>query len=201
MDDPSKKDVASHSGGQGVESIPTSRCLVFVSIAAAGLIADLVTKRLVFAWLGMPDRDGRTWWLFHGVLGFQTSLNEDALFGMGQGGWIIFALLSSIAVVGILWWLFWNGAARQWTLTIALASVMGGILGNLYDRLALHDLAWNYANSLHRIGEPVHAVRDWILVMIGRWPWPTFNIADSMLVCGAALLLWHAFTTAPETAS
>jgi len=39
----------------------------------------------------------------------------------------------------------------------------------------------------------VHAVRDWILVMIGNWPWPNFNIADSLLVCGAGLLLWHAF--------
>ena len=36
---------------------------------------------------------------------------------------------------------------------------------------------------------PVHAVRDFIQVMIGRWPWPTFNLADSLLVCGAGLLV------------
>jgi len=35
-------------------------------------------------------------------------------------------------------------------------------------------------------------VRDWILVMIGPYPWPNFNLADAMLVCGAALLAWHA---------
>jgi len=35
-------------------------------------------------------------------------------------------------------------------------------------------------------------VRDWILVMIGHWPWPNFNLADSLLVVGAALLIWHA---------
>ena len=35
--------------------------------------------------------------------------------------------------------------------------------------------------------------------MIGRWPWPTFNLADSSLVCGAALLMWHALFTKPET--
>jgi lipoprotein signal peptidase len=34
--------------------------------------------------------------------------------------------------------------------------------------------------------------------MIGNWPWPTFNLADSSLVCGAGLLVWHALFTRPE---
>ena len=41
------------------------------------------------------------------------------------------------------------------------------------------------------MGEPVYAVRDWILVMIGSWPWPNFNIADSLLVLGVGILLIH----------
>ena len=41
----------------------------------------------MFARLGMPGPDSRTWWLWDGVFGFQTSLNEGALFGMGQGLW------------------------------------------------------------------------------------------------------------------
>ena len=45
----------------------------------------------------------------------------------------------------------------------------------------------------HALGDPVFAVRDWILVMLGSYPWPTFNIADSMLVCGAILMVWQAF--------
>jgi signal peptidase II len=75
-------------------------------------------------------------------------------------------------------------------LTIALAVVTAGILGNLYDRLGLPGLVW--VDPRHLPGQPAHAVRDFILVMIGRWPWPTFNLADSSLVCGAALLIWHA---------
>ena len=35
-------------------------------------------------------------------------------------------------------------------------------------------------------------------MMIGRWPWPNYNLADSSLVCGAALLFCHAFFTKPE---
>ena len=43
--------------------------------------------------------------------------------------------------------------------------------------------------------EPIRAVRDWILLQAGNLPlppWPNFNVADSMLVCGAVLLVWHA---------
>jgi signal peptidase II len=34
-------------------------------------------------------------------------------------------------------------------------------------------------------------VRDWILFRYHSYTWPNFNIADSLLVCGAGLLLWH----------
>ena len=104
-----------------------------------------------------------------------------------------FALLSIGAGVAICWYLFVAGAARQWVLTVALSGIMAGILGNLYDRVGLPGLKWNFANNLHKVGDPVFAVRDWILVMFGTWPWPNFNIADSLLVCGALVLAWHAF--------
>ena len=100
--------------------------------------------------------------------------------------------------LGILVWLFLAGAARDWLLTIALALVTAGILGNLYDRLGLPGFVWPRGHPLHPPGTPVHAVRDFILVMIGHWPWPTFNLADSSLVCGAALLAWHAFFSRGE---
>ena len=67
-----------------------------------------------------------------------------------------------------------------------------GILGNLYDRLGLPGLVWPRDHG-PPAGAPVHAVRDFILVMIGPWPWPNFNLADSSLVCGAGLLFCHAF--------
>jgi signal peptidase II len=76
--------------------------------------------------------------------------------------------------------------------------VTAGIFGNLYDRLGLPGLRWNWTNQIHQVGQPVHAVRDWILVMIGKWPWPTFNLADSLLVCGAALLVWQAYMVKPQ---
>jgi signal peptidase II len=174
-----------------MKAVPASRYVVFFAIAMAGCAVDLATKRWMFDWLHMPG--GATHWVWPDVVGFQTSLNEGALFGMGQGMWLVFAALSFIAAVAILYWLFCAGAARDWLLTVALACITAGIFGNLYDRLGLPGLRWHMAYHGHRPGDAVHAVRDWILVMIGSYPWPTFNVADSLLVCGGALLAWHAF--------
>lgn len=175
-----------------MRAVPLSRYLVFGAIVSIGWITDLVTKSWAF---GLSQlRGGRILWIWPDVFGLQTSLNEGALFGIGQGQVSLFAILSIAALVGIFVWLFVAGAGRNWLLTVALGMVSAGILGNVYDRLGLPGLRWEYANDLHALNEPVHAVRDWILVMIGPWHWPNFNVADPLLVCGAVLLAWHAFS-------
>jgi len=153
-----------------------------------GVAADLTTKAWIFNRLGMPG-EKPVWWVIPNVFGFQTSLNEGALFGMGQGMTRWFAALSVVFAVGIVVWFFRGGAGHSWWMTTSLAAITAGIFGNLYDRLGLHGLRWHEADGLHQVGDPVYAVRDWILVMIGRWPWPNFNIADSLLVCGVTALV------------
>jgi signal peptidase II len=66
-----------------MRAVPSNRYLVFFLIAGVGVAVDLATKRWIFDWLGTPV--GSTYWLWNNVFGFQTSLNEGALFGMGQG--------------------------------------------------------------------------------------------------------------------
>jgi signal peptidase II len=179
------------------QAVPLNRYLVFFALMIGVCAADMASKTWMFNRLGLPGYDSRTWWLWEGVFGFQTSLNEGALFGMGQGFWPLFSALSIGAALGIVVWLFPVGAAKDWLLTVALGFVTGGILGNLYDRLGFPDLSWPPGFG-HAPGTHVHAVRDFIHVMIGSWPWPTFNLADSSLVCGAALLAWHAFHAKTE---
>ena len=174
-----------------MRAVPASRYCVFFSIAVVGCLIDLATKSYMFSWLGMPGLQSNHW-IIPEIFGFQTSLNEGALFGIGQGKTGAFVVLSTVAAIGVLWWLFYAGAARDWLLTVAMGCVTAGIFGNLYDRLGLHGLKWK-GHPLHQDGDPVYAVRDWIQVMFGDWPYPTFNIADSLLVCGAILLMWHAF--------
>ena len=168
-----------------MKAVLAYRYALFFAIATAGVAADLATKSWIFGWLGMPG-DRNVFWLWQNRIGLQTSLNRGALFGMAQGGVPVFVVLSLLAAVGILIWLFRGGAARDLMLAVALACIMAGILGNLYDRLG-------WPGLIDERGQLVHAVRDWILVMIFDRPWPNFNIADSMLVCGAILLVWHAW--------
>jgi signal peptidase II len=166
-----------------MKAISPSRLALFWLLAAVGCAVDLATKRWIFDILGMPATKP-TIWLWEGVFGFTTSLNQGALFGIGQGRVMLFAVLSVVALVGILYWLFVAGAAEDLLLTGALGLVTAGILGNLYDRLGLPGLSWPD-------GTAVYAVRDWLNFQLINWP--IFNIADSLLVCGAGLLVWHAF--------
>lgn len=192
-----------------VGKLPVNRYVVFAAIATLGCACDLISKHAVFDWLGVaPDflaasdaatvdrwrgdsSLGHLWWLWPNRLGIQTSINTGALFGMGAGWWWLFACLSVIAFFGILTWLFIFRAAKDRWLNVALAFVSGGILGNLFDRLGL----WDGAGLKP---EFQHGVRDWILFV---WPevklrifnpWPNFNIADSLLVTGAIMLVMHA---------
>jgi signal peptidase II len=164
--------------------------LLFILPALLGCAIDLATKAWVFS---SPElRTNNIHWLWSRHVGIQLSWNEGALFGMGQGMVGLFAALSVAAVIAIPIWLFWYGAARDAWLTIALGCVMGGVVGNLFDRLGLHGEVWPPGDQ--RAGEMIHAVRDWILWQINdEWRWPNFNIADSLLVTGAAILLLHAF--------
>ncbi|MDD3587192.1 MAG: signal peptidase II [Thermoguttaceae bacterium] len=174
-------------------------CVVFL-----GVLADLWTKAAIFNRLGAPGAR-ETWWLIPNVFGFQTSLNQGALFGIGQGKIVLFVMFSIVAIVGILVWLVYD-RRKSLYITFTLGMITAGILGNLWDRLGLHHLEWTQFDVLtgqctpEMVGTRVHAVRDWILVMIGSYHWPNFNIADSLLVCGAILIFLYAWIWGDEFA-
>lgn len=169
----------------------TWRFFLAGAVCALVTAADLWTKAWAFERLGGPG-EKPIWWVWEGVFGFQTTLNEGAVFGIGQGWTNAFTVFGIVAIVLLLAW-FVRGAPRHdlWIAT-AVGAILGGILGNSYDRLGLHGLRWQEswrAVSPHAIGEPVYAVRDFILVMIGSYHWPNFNLADSCLVCGVLGLI------------
>lgn len=165
----------------------SGRATVFALVVGALVALDLGSKSWIFnrlgcAQIGLPGPGQE--WLIRDVFAFTTSLNEGALFGVGKGYSHGFAALSVVAAVFIAYWLFGRGGARDWLLTISLAFIMAGTLGNLYDRLGLHGLR-------DVAGQPVHAVRDFLY--FAPIDWPVFNVADSSLMTGAGLLLLHAF--------
>ncbi|WP_084428035.1 signal peptidase II [Roseimaritima ulvae] len=168
--------------------------MIFGLLAVLGAAADLISKQVVFAKRGLPA-ESDVWWVIEGYVGIETAVNTGAVFGLGAGRGLMFAALSVLAAIGILIWLFWFRAAYQLWLTVALGCVMAGIFGNLYDRLGLwwqpgYPEAWR------------SGVRDWILWQAGEnWKWPNFNIADSLLVIGAGMLLWKSFFPDPPHGS
>jgi signal peptidase II len=172
---------------------PANRCYCFVLLTGIGLLWDLYTKHIVFRDLGFPGRSSD--WVyrwFDDAITFRlfTSFNEGALWGFGQGYAWAFATLSIIAVFGVVYWLFFFGAARSWWLTLSLAFVMAGTLGNLFDRLALHQCIVD--------GAIKYAVRDFLLFTFGTFHWPVFNFADVFLVTGAIMLVLQSFMPVPE---
>lgn len=180
---------------------PANRLIVFGVLATAGVLADLLTKAWVFTW--PQTRLGGVYWLIEGYVGLQCSLNEGALFGLGQGAQAWFAAVSVLAAVGIVVWLFWYGAAWDWWLTATLGGIMGGVLGNLYDRLGLPGMAWGRSGwpvpPDRADGESIYAVRDWILLQLSDdMRWPNFNVADSLLVIGVAVLFLRSFASPPK---
>jgi signal peptidase II len=88
------------------------------------------------------------------------------------GGWQrwFFIVLTSGVSVALVYWLSTLSRQRKW-LAAALALILGGALGNLWDRAIL-----GY-------------VIDFIDVYYDQWHWPAFNIADSAISVGAVMLI------------
>ena len=176
-----------------MQRVPFNRVICFVSIAVLGVFIDLYSKYAVFHSAGNRAHQSSLWvksWFNGGIkFRFYTSFNEGALWGLGQGYTFVFAFLSVLAAIAVVYWLFWRGAAQSWWLTVTLAFVLAGTIGNLYDRLGLY----NYSNA--ETGEPIYAVRDFLLFTFGTYHWPVFNIADVCLVTGAIMLFIASFVT------
>ncbi len=92
-----------------------------------------------------------------------------------RDGLIAFSALAILVVAAMIWRL-----GRTPSLTgVALGLILGGALGNLYDRIH-----FSY-------------VVDFLAVNIWHYHWPDFNVADSAIVVGACLLLLEIFRTPP----
>ncbi|MDA0590927.1 MAG: signal peptidase II [Planctomycetota bacterium] len=169
-----------------IAQVPRNRYVWFFSLAVLGLVIDLISKHLVFEQLGFPGGQRAEPFFDHWVMfTLVTSVNEGALWGIGQGYTWVFAVLSVVAIVAVCVWLFAFKAANSLWLTIALGLIMAGTLGNLYDRAGMHGIQVN--------GSPLFGVRDFLLFTFGGWPWPVFNCADCFLVAGAIMLGIQAF--------
>ncbi len=98
-------------------------------VAAAGLALDLWSKD----WAFRDGNVGEGRVIIKDLLSFELSLNSGALFGLGRGMAPLFVCASVLALL-FVWYLFVQSSRERWSLHVALGLVLGGALGNLYDR-------------------------------------------------------------------
>lgn len=139
------------------------------AIAFAVMLLDQLSKFWVSAHLtyGEPV-------VFTSFFNFTLLHNHGAAFSFlaGQGGWQrwFFAVLAIVVSVALLIWIS-RSALQNKLESFALAFILGGALGNLYDRIHL-----GY-------------VVDFIVVHYQENFWPAFNLADSAITLGALILI------------
>lgn len=141
-------------------------------IAVIVFIADQLTKFAIADYLAQREVVR-----FTSFFSLRLVHNTGAAFGFlsSAGGWqnILFIVIASLACLVILW-LIWRMEKKDMFLAVGLMLIFGGAAGNLADRL-------------------IHGyVIDFIDFYYGTWHWPAFNVADSAITLGAAILIWDA---------
>ena len=143
----------------------------WLALAAAIVAADQLAKVAAVQYLAANQAVAVTSF-FNLVLVY----NAGAAFSFlsDAAGWqrLLFIAIAAVASVWIVYLL--RRYAHQRLFALALSLVLAGAIGNLIDRI--------------RVG----AVIDFLDFHALGYHWPAFNVADSAITCGAALLIWDA---------
>lgn len=141
-------------------------------LLAFGVFAlDRITKWAVAQNIGLHDNIS----IIPGFFRLTHVQNRGAAFGLfsessSEYKVAVLVLFSIVALV-VVSTLLWKNSHRLTTTGVGLALILGGALGNLWDRIVTG-----------------HVV-DFLLFYIGSYQWPAFNVADTAIVLGAVLLV------------
>lgn len=137
----------------------SSRALtLFLFVFVSGLTLDLWSKHWAFHTL----RQGGHEVIVPHVLEFQTMFNKGALFGIGAGKTELFLTASCLALV-LVSWMFIRSDARRWMMHIALAGILAGAMGNMYDRVNVRLRVFNVDGQPLYLAEQATESGDFIL--------------------------------------
>jgi signal peptidase II len=132
-----------------------------VAVAFAAVLADQLTKHIVTSTLALDESEHVV-----GPLSIHHVQNSGIAFGLFASATAVVTVVTGVAVLWMVVY-FARSGSRHPVLPAALGLLIGGSLSNLVDRIRLHH------------------VTDFIDL---RW-WPAFNLADSFIVVGVAILL------------
>lgn len=143
----------------------------FIVIAIIVLLLDRITKWAIASNIALHD----SLVVIPGCFRLTHVQNTGAAFGLfaeSSAQWKVGALVSfSILALIVVSALLWKNGHALTTTSIGLSLILGGAMGNLWDRLV----------SGH--------VVDFLDFYVGNYHWPAFNVADSAIVIGAILLV------------
>jgi len=140
-----------------------------LSIALTVLVIDQITKLMVIG--SIPEYHSIP--VIDGFLSLTHVRNTGAAFGLfaNAPAGPVRAGLVLVSVLAVV--LIWAYAREGWhdrSVVAAFGLILGGALGNLLDRLRLHEVV------------------DFVDVYWGQYHWPSFNVADTAITLGAVTL-------------
>lgn len=135
---------------------------LLLAVLGVAFATDQFTKALIVGFLRLGES-----WPDTGFFRLTYARNTGTAFGLFQDQAMILTIVSFVAVAAIIW--FYRNAMTSPLLRAALGLQLGGAFGNLIDRLRL----------------------GYVVDFVDVGPWPIFNVADSSIVIGIAVLAWH----------
>jgi signal peptidase II len=129
---------------------------------------DQLTKQVITRTMEIGDSNP----IINNFLYITYHRNSGAAFGLFQGQMIFFYIVTAIAIISIVIWLRKLDMKREKVISVALALILGGALGNFIDRVMYQ------------------AVIDFIHTVWWGNSFPIFNVADIALTSGAVLMVF-----------
>lgn len=162
-------------------SMATAKIIKLLVVSGSVILLDQISKMVILRFMPLYD----TIPVIPGFFSITHIHNPGGAFGFmaSQGPEVrslVFLAMSSLAAVAIVFFYLRTPAAYSW-LSTALLLIFGGAIGNMIDRF--------------RFGEVV----DFLDFYAGGYHWPAFNVADSGITVGMAILVYHLlFDNMPE---
>jgi signal peptidase II len=149
---------------------------IFLIVLGLGLALDLMTKIMVLRLMPLGSQIP----MVDGCLNLVHIHNKGAAFSLlsslSAGFTRPFFIFITGLVLGVVGYLWWRLPPGSWQAALGYSLIMAGAVGNLLDRI--------------RLG----VVVDFLDFYWGHYHWPAFNVADSLVCLGAAILVWTILT-------
>ena len=172
-------------------------------VVVADQFTKLMVKGISIPWLGINFQGvplGSSRMVFGDFLRLTYIENPGMAFGIDLGGKMFFSLVSIIASIAIVLYLY-KMRKEPLLYRISLSLILGGAIGNLIDR-TFYGVIFNEGTLFHgRVVDFIDA--DFFNINLFGYHlnrWPVFNIADAAVTCGVILLLFVHRTVTMEPA-